>query len=233
MGDHTLDGVFDQVCHHPVQVEQSGKQQGRCYVVIVSLDSRKGGVRTIYYDEEKAVVEYINPYLTAHKVNVVPAIRKPAFTDVELEYGVYYSKSAGLLVTPQETEDMRVAGVPERYLKQFIGSQEFINGVIRYCLWISDEDVEEANMYHEIARRIEEVKRDRLATQDKAVNKLAARPHQFREFKGDENRKIFVPIVSSETREFFPAGLVADDVVPTNKAFFAPKAPLWALVDRF
>ncbi|MDO8355357.1 MAG: lactate dehydrogenase [Nitrospirota bacterium] len=198
-------------------------------VVIVGVDGRKSGTRIIYYDDAKAVVEHINPYLTAHRVDIIKALRSPAFSQVALEYGVYYSKSAGLLVSAIEARDLRSASVPDKYLREFIGSHEFINGEVRYCLWISDDNLTDAISYPQISSRIKAVERDRLATEDKAVQKLAARPHQFREFKGDEARKIFVPIVSSESREYFPAGLVGDSVVPTNKAFYVPTDELWPL----
>ena len=73
------------------------------------------------------------------------------------------------------------------------------------------------------------LRKDRLETDNSAVNKLAQRPHQFRERKGDDPAKIFVPIVSSENREYFPAGLADQSVIPTNKAFYIPNGPLWAL----
>ena len=38
-----------------------------------------------------------------------------------------------------------------------------------------------------------------------------------------------MPIVSSESREYFPAGLVGTSVVPTNKAFYAATDELWPL----
>jgi hypothetical protein len=198
-------------------------------VVIVGADSRKSGMRSIYYGESKAAVEHVNPYLTSHRVDIVEAIRKPAFSAVALEYGVYYSKSAGLMLSPSEARGIKATGVPERYLREFIGSHEFINGDSRCCLWISDADKEDALTYPAIASRIKAVEADRLATDDKAVNKLASRSHQFREFKGDEAKKIFVPIVSSENRQYFPAGLTASNVIPTNKAFYAPSGDLWAL----
>jgi hypothetical protein len=198
-------------------------------VVIVVVENRKGGPHTIYYDDQKADVEYINPYLTEHRVNIVTALRKPAFSDVALDYGVYYSKSAGLILSVDEARELRISGVPEDYIREFIGSNEFINGLVRYCLWISDDNLPNASMHPAIAARIRTVEADRLATDDKAVNKLAARSHQFREFKGDEARKIFVPIVSSEAREYFPAGIVSANIVPTNKAFYAHNAPTWAL----
>jgi hypothetical protein len=46
-------------------------------VVIVGVDGHKAGARTIYYDDAKAVVEHINPYLTAHRVEIVRALRRP------------------------------------------------------------------------------------------------------------------------------------------------------------
>ena len=83
--------------------------------------------------------------------------------------------------------------------------------------------------FPEVMKRIESVRRDRAETDDAAVNKSAGRPHQFRERKGDRGRKLFVPIVSSEEREYFPVGLVDATVIPTNKAFFIDNGPLWSL----
>lgn len=198
-------------------------------VVIVGVDRDKAGVRTIYYGDTKAVVDHINPYLTAHRVEIVRALRCPAFLPISLQYGVYYSKSAGLIVSPDEERRLKANGVPNSYLRQFIGSHEFINGEVRYCLWISDEKLDDAVSYAEISSRIAAVKRDRLATNDNAVKRLASRSHQFREFKGDDEQKIFVPIVSSENRQYFPAGLVGSNIIPTNKAFYASTEALWPL----
>ena len=198
-------------------------------VIVAGLDSRKGGSRTIFYREERVDVEHINPYLTPHRVDIIESRRAPISYRATLEYGVYYSKSAKLLLSGCEASELIKKGVSASLIKQFIGSNEFIKGLTRYCLWIPEERLDEALEYKEVAHRIEEVKRQRLATSDKAVNKLAAKPHQFREFNGDEERKIFVPIVSSEAREYFPAGIVDKTVIPTNKAFYSPNTPLWVL----
>jgi hypothetical protein len=198
-------------------------------VVIVGLDNEKGCPCRLYSGDEVASVDYINPYLTTQRVNIVKALRKPAFIDAELSYGVYYSKSAALILSTREFENLIESGVPSKYFKKFIGSNEFIKGITRYCLWISNDELEEVKQFPEIISRISKVRAERLATNDKSVNKLASCPHQFREFKGDEKEKIFVPIVSSESREYFPAGLVGEDVIATNKAFYSPYAPLWML----
>jgi hypothetical protein len=146
-----------------------------------------------------------------------------------MDYGVYYSKSAGLVLSPDERRELISQGVPARLIKRFLGSTEFINGRERYCLWLSDEDLAEVHDIPSVSERIDSVKADRLATSDEAVNKLAARPHQFRERKGDGPQKIFIPIVSSENREYLPIGLTNDTIIPTNKAFFINFAPAWTL----
>ncbi|MCF6361758.1 MAG: hypothetical protein L3J88_00010 [Gammaproteobacteria bacterium] len=142
---------------------------------------------------------------------------------------MYYSKSAGLILDSNDRNNLIDKGFSRNLIKLFLGSTEFINGKQRYCLWLSDSDVDYALANSEVARRIESVRCDRLETSDSAVNKLAERPHQFRERKGDGSEKIFVPIVSSENREYFPVGLADDRVVPTNKAFYVNDGALWVL----
>lgn len=198
-------------------------------VIIVGVDFDVDGNRFIFSDDSKKAVSQINPYLTDHRIDIISASKKPIFTDIGMDYGVYYSKSAGLILSSDERHDMITHGVPDRLIKRFIGSTEFINGKERYCLWLSDDDVIEASKIDAVSKRIQSVKLDRLETSDEAVNKLASKPHQFRERKGDNPRKIFIPIVSSENREYFPAGLADETIIPTNKAFFINNAPTWAL----
>lgn len=198
-------------------------------VVVTGVDREAGGPRAIYSDGNRKEVDNINPYLTEHKIDVVPAQKKPLFTQEPMEYGVYYSKSEGLMLDADEKSSLLDEGLPSRFVRRFLGSTEYINGKERFCLWVADDEVEEVSRFPGVRRRIQSVRSDREETDDKAVNKLAAKPHQFRERKGDENSKIFVPIVSSENRQYFPAGLAGPDVIATNKAFYAPEAPLWML----
>jgi hypothetical protein len=198
-------------------------------VVVTGVDRNQSGQRWIYANENRREVSNINPYLTEHEIAVVPAHNKPLFTSVTMEYGVYYSKSEGLILDADEKDKLVKEGFPPRFVRRFLGSTEYINGKERYCLWIGDSEVEEASQVGGVSERIESVRRDRLETKDTAVNKLAAKPHQFRERKGDDVSKIFVPIVSSENREYFPAGVADRSVIPTNKAFYIPNGPLWSL----
>lgn len=205
------------------------KNRAGVTVIVVGLDFVDGGPRYLITGDNKRLVSHINPYLTEHQVEMVTASRRPLFAGVAMDYGVYYSKSAGLILSQKERDELVAAGLPTNLTKRFLGSSEFINGKERYCLWLDDDSLHQVERFPEVTRRIESVRADRTETDDAAVNKLAARPHQFRERKGDGQRKIFVPIVSSENREYFPVGLADETVVPTNKAFFVDDGPLWCL----
>ncbi len=205
------------------------KNRAGVTVIVVGLDSDISSERYLISGDNKHVVENINPYLTEHKIDVVTASRHPLFTDVPMDYGVYYSKSAGLILEPDEARNLKQNGLSEKFIKRFIGSSEFINGKERLCLWLNDEDLKIAMQIPDVRHRIEAVRRDRLETEDDAVKKLADRPHQFRERKGDELRKILIPIVSSENRNYLPVGLADESIIPTNKMFFIGDAPIWCL----
>jgi hypothetical protein len=205
------------------------KHRAGVTVIVVGLDATTTGERYLMTGENKRTVNNINPYLTEHKIEIVLPSRRPMFVDISMDYGVYYSKSAGLILQPHEARALSQNGFPSEYLKRFVGSTEFINGIERSCLWIDDNGLQIANHFPEVHRRIEAVRKDRLETEDTAVNKLAGRPHQFRERKGEEHRKILIPIISSENREYLPVGLVDSSVIPTNKTFFIGEPPLWCL----
>ena len=198
-------------------------------VIIVGLDFEDSGGRYLFTSESKRSVDNINPYLTEQRVDLVRASRQPLFVDIPMDYGVYYSKSAGLILDKYEKSKLLQDGFPRELIKKFLGSTEYINGKERYCLWLDDDSLNVAQAHSGVRKRIESVRSDRLETDDTAVNRLAEKPHQFRETKGDNKRKIFIPIVSSENREYFPVGLADDTVIPTNKAFFIGEGPLWCI----
>lgn len=205
------------------------KNRAGVTVIVVGLDFVDGGSRYLVTGDNKRLVTHINPYLTEHEVDVVTASRRPLFANAIMDYGVYYSKSAGLILNQDERDALVAEGLSVDLTRRFLGSSEYINGKERYCLWLDDDGLKQAERIPEVRQRIESVRSDRMETDDAAVNKLATRPHQFRERKGDGERKIFIPIVSSENREYFPVGLADETIIPTNKSFFVDNGPLWCL----
>lgn len=135
-----------------------------------------------------------------------------------------------LLFDPSElkklalTDDQRDA-----FVREALGSEEFIRGQIRYCLWIEDDALPQAMSIPFIADRIEAVRKMRLASKRTATRDLANRAHQFSEMHCASERTIIVPGVSSAGREYLQVGVLGPKAIPTNLAFALYDAPLWTM----
>src|SRR5699024_5047511 len=103
----------------------------------------------------------------------------------------------------------------------------FIRGLVRYCLWIEDQHLAEAQVIPAIAARIEAVKKMRLLSRDKGANAMAERAHQMREMNIGKLHTVAMPCVSSETRSYLPIGFLDNNSTITNLAFALYDAPLW------
>ena len=114
----------------------------------------------------------------------------------------------------------------ERFIKRLYGSEEFINGRKRYCLWLVDATPGEIRNMPEVMKRIEACRQDRLSAPDPGRRKLAERPSLFRETENPESF-IIVPSVSSESRRYIPIDFLGRDAIPTNLVSIIPNASLY------
>jgi restriction-modification enzyme MmeI-like protein len=114
------------------------------------------------------------------------------------------------------------------FVRPLYGSQEFISGQPRACLWVSDSDAEAAARIEPIANRLKDVVNARLAAKiDEAAQKLARSPHRFRDQITATSHTLVVPRVSSENRPFLPVGLLDKSAIIQDRAFALYDAPLW------
>jgi hypothetical protein len=115
----------------------------------------------------------------------------------------------------------------QKFIRKLTGSAEFIQGKDRYCLWIKNEQLNEAIKIPEIKNRIEKVKENRLKSKDESLQKLAVRPHQFRDLNEAKEHSIIVPIVSSERRKYIPVGFLDKEFIIPNSAQAIYDAEPW------
>jgi hypothetical protein len=125
-----------------------------------------------------------------------------------------------LLLSNIQKEEL-INNSPEalKFLKRIVGSDEFINDIERWCIWIPDEQLNDALRIPEIKERIDKVRVFRLSKSDKNAQQLAKRPHQFREFRSTTTQTLVIPSVSSENRPYVPIGFIGRNTVISNLAF--------------
>ena len=195
--------------------------------VIVGVAARDEGKKYIFAGETRKEVANINPYLSAAETVIVERSSDP-ISYVATMFGGNIPRDRGnLLLSAHEKQEL-VHAYPEaeRLIKPILGSNEFINGLQRYCLWISDEDAELAFSIPPIAERLADVRDYRQHGSERGRAGLDT-PYKFERTIIGKNQTIVVPSVSSERRPYLPCGLLGPDVRVSNLALAVYDAPLW------
>lgn len=194
-------------------------------VVIIGLCCNPN--KKLIYDDSVHIVNNISPYLYNADDTFVISTYKPLCNQNEMTYGCKANDDGNLILEGYEKEAL-ITEFPkaECFVKPLMGSLEFIRGEKRFCLWIDDSDYTKAISIPPILKRIELNKLYRTCGSIEA-NRLAERPHQFREHPSLEKEKILIPRVSSERREYIPIGYVDKDTVISDSAFAIYDAELW------
>jgi hypothetical protein len=109
-----------------------------------------------------------------------------------------------------------------------MGSNEFINGLERYCLWITDAQAPLAYSIPPIKARLDRIREYRLHGSERGRAGLDT-PYKFERTIFGNDHTIIIPRVSSERRAYLPCGLVSADVRLSDQAQALYDAPLWNL----
>jgi hypothetical protein len=141
-------------------------------------------------------------------------------------------RDGGNLIVSHEEKIANKATDPVfiKYLRRFVGSEDLIQGKIRYCLWIEQNQQEDALHSPLITRRLEAVRQMRLSSKAGSTRDYAKAPYRFVQIQGTACRgTLVVPRHSSEHRAYLPIGLVDATTIIADSAFAIYDAPLWNL----
>ncbi len=87
-----------------------------------------------------------------------------------------------------------------------VGSNEFINGIMRYCLWLKNCPPNELHKIPFVMKWVEGVRDFRLTSKKVQTRRRADTPTLFAEDRFADATVLFVPQVSSENRQYVPIG---------------------------
>lgn len=203
-------------------------------VVIVGMSNRQKGAKRLYSsgDGQETLsreVAHINAYLGSAADVFIQKRIKPLGELPEMEYGSMPNDGGNLLISPDQLRSFDLTTEQRaKFVRQLCGADELISGNMRYCLWIEDQWLPEAQSIPEVLRRINATRMIRLQSARPATVKLAAVPHRFGEVRSLGRRHtIVVPITFSEGREYLTASVVPGGTIVSVTAFALHDAPLW------
>ena len=210
-------------------------QNANVMVVIVGITAKTISKSCLYSSDggdniTAREAKNITPYLTVGENVIVEGQRKSVSGLSDMSFGNMPVDGGWLLLSSDKVASLGMSKNDEaNFIRRIYGSAEFIRGIVRKCLWITDDNLSQALEVDSVRARIDEVREMRLKSKDAGTNQLASRPHQFREMYHGNAHSLILPSVSSERREYLPVGLIDARSVVSNLAFAIYDAPLWNL----
>lgn len=198
-----------------------------CTIIGISA-KRVKRKKYIYKNNSTFEVTNISPYILDANTNIIYPTYKQISSLPNMVLGNAPKDDGAFIMQEDEKNDFIVKNSDyESFIKPFIGSEEFINGTIRYCFWITDKTYRKATQNAEIAKRIEHCRDMRLKSKKVPTQKLAETPYKFGEIRYKETEAIIIPAVSSERREYIPIGYLDKGTIISNSAFAIYDAETW------
>ncbi len=219
-------GIQIHFAHRTVAWESESRGKAHVHVVIIGFGlSDWANKRLFDYDDDPekpnvTVVPNISPYLVAGSNTVILNRSRPLGTVPEVGIGNKPIDGGNYLFTTEERDEfLQREPQAAKWFRRWLGSDEFINGWERWCLWLGDCPPNELRKMPEAMQRVEAVRQFRLASKSEPTRKLAATPTRFHVENMPTRNFIVVPSVSSERRRYIPIGYVGPETLISNLCF--------------
>ncbi|CAD5946834.1 Putative DNA methyltransferase YeeA [Planktothrix agardhii] len=173
-------------------------------------------------------VKNINPYLAEGNDLVILKRLNPICNVSQMIYGSKPTDGGNLLLSDEE-KIVFVQKEPkaEKFIRKFLGSEEFINGIKRWCLWLVNIQPNELKSMPHVLERIEKVKQMRSESTKIPTQASAQTPSVFTEIRQPNTNYLAIPEVSSERRKYIPIGFLEPTIISSNKIQLVPSATLY------
>jgi len=226
------EGVKIHFAHRTFRWRNEAKGVAAVHCIIIGFARFPSSAPVIFdYDDvagepHRVSAKSINPYLIDGPNIVIPKRTKPLSPSAAaMNYGSF-ALDDGNYTIDEGTRTEILAECPEaqEFLKPFVGGNELLYSINRYCLWLSGVPPQKINKLPAIKRRVEAVRLWRESSNRAATKKLAVTPALFAEIRQPTTQYVAIPTASSERRNFIPMAYLPPDVIASNQAYIVPNA---------
>lgn len=212
--------------------ENNAKRNAGVTVAVIGLRNASTTEKYIYTNGLQIAATSINGYLADGPSVYLGRRSAPLAAGFpRMVRGSQPSDGGHLIMDAAERADL-LSNAPEavQFVKQYMGSSEFINDAERYCLWVEPREANQAMSIQGMLPRLNRVAEFRSSPDrnDETTKELAAKPWQFKQPAYKPTDSIIVPRVSSVRRPYMPMGFLGPDTVISDAAFAVYDAEPWA-----
>jgi hypothetical protein len=225
-------GLKIAFAHRTFAWQSEARGKAHVHVVIVGFATFDAANKRIYdYEAEKSTVitaKNISPYLVEGSEFAITNRSKPLCLVPEMGVGNKPIDDGNYLFTPeQKASFLKEEPKAREFFRRFLGAEEFINGIERWCLWLGDCPPEKLRLMPLALERVQNVRKFRLASKSAPTRKIAGRPAHFHVENMPGKNYLLIPRVSAEMREYIPMGFVPPKFISSDATLIIPDATLF------
>lgn len=209
--------------------EAPGVAHVHCVIIGLEKAEKVGPKRLFSYaspssDPVENVVSFINAYLVEGPNVLVTKRMKPLNPQLgavdsgskAVDWG-YLSLENG--PSDNMLQEARQDQIASKYLRPFLGGEELINRIDRWCLWLEDANPRDISESKVLRSQVAAVRALRTDSERVATRKAANTPHLFGEIRQPKVDYLAIPQTFSESRAFVTADRLSKDVIANMKLF--------------
>ncbi len=224
-------GLRIHFAHRTFEWQSEARGKAHVHVVIVGFGCTNPGkcqlfeYATIRSEPIARVVRSIGPYLIEGDNTTIANRARPLCDIPAMTSGNKPIDDGNYLFTPEEKDAfLKTEPAASRFFRRWLGGQEFLNGIERWCLFTSDASPEELRGLPHVLNRIELVREFRAGRESKPTQKLALIPREFHTTFVSTDNYLAMPQVSSERRHFIPIAFLDKRYLCGDKLRLVPEA---------
>jgi hypothetical protein len=212
--------------HRTFRWTSAARNKAAVHCVIVGFSAASVQTKRRIFDGDLEIgAANISPYLV-NAPNVYIENRKKPLCDVPpMVFGSMANDGGHLLFSDEEKETfLEEEPAAGKWFRPIMGSQEFINKISRWCLWLEGISPTELQKLPLVRERVAKVRQTRSGSARESTRKLADFPALFGEIRQPDGDYLLVPSVSTENRDYIPIGFMPKDVIASNLVLIVPNA---------
>ncbi len=227
-------GVKIQFAYQTFPWESEARGKAHVHVVVIGFGHDVSLRRYLYVSAGKdgeahsVEVSNISPYLVQGSDRTLP-IRSSAWPGVPaMLWGSKPTDGGHFIFSDAEKEELLQAEPgAEKWIRLYCGADEFLNGGLRWCLWLKHISPAELASLPRVRSRVALVREMRLRSKAAATRNRALTPTLFAQDAQPNCDYILVPLHSSEQRAYLAMGFLSQDVIASNACATIPGASLY------
>jgi hypothetical protein len=193
----------------------NAKNKAGVTCVIIGINQKKDlNKKKLFFNNQIKDVKNINAYLFDGPNIIVKKENSSISNLPKMSVGNMPLDNGNLILSNNEREELLEENKKfNKFIRPLIGAEEYINGKIRYCIWIKDNELNEAIESNFIKERIEKVKIFRAKSKRTESKRLAQRAHQFADINEAKNNSLIIPRHTSERRKYLITGFLDKNTI--------------------